>query len=130
MSLARVNALFYPLMLLLVSTSILLVVIVGGHEVAKGNITYGNIAEFIIYVNMLTWPFTAVGWIVSIVQQAEASQGRINEFMNTKPTITNSSKEALDLRGHVKFDNVSFTYVDSGTVALDKVSFELSLIHI
>ncbi len=125
MSLARVNALFYPLMLLLVSTSILLVVIVGGHEVAKGNITYGNIAEFIIYVNMLTWPFTAVGWIVSIVQQAEASQGRINEFINTQPTITNSSNEVLDLRGHVRFDEVSFTYMDSGTVALDKVSFEI-----
>ena len=74
MSLARVNAFFRPLMLLLVSLSVLLVVIVGGHEVAKGNITHGNIAEFIIYVNMLTWPFTAIGWIVSIIQQAEASQ--------------------------------------------------------
>ena len=125
MSLARVNALFYPLMLLLVSTSILLVVIIGGHEVAKGNITYGNIAEFIIYVNMLTWPFTAVGWIVSIVQQADASQGRINEFMNTRPTITNATDKDLELNGHVKFDEVTFTYVDSGTTALDQVSFEL-----
>ncbi len=123
MALAKVNALFYPLMLLLVSTSILLVVIVGGQEVAKGHITHGNIAEFIIYVNMLTWPFTAVGWIVSIVQQAEASQSRINEFLNTAPAIICHNQKTQSIHGHIEFDQVSFLYKDSGTQALDKVSF-------
>ncbi len=125
MSLARVNAFFHPLMILLVSFSVLLVVIVGGQEVAKGNITHGNIAEFIIYVNMLTWPFTAIGWIVSIVQQAEASQARIMEFMNTKPTIVSTVTGALDVQGEVVFDHVHFTYVDSGVKALDDVSFKV-----
>ena len=125
MSLARVNAFFRPLMLLLVSLSVLLVVIVGGHEVAKGNITHGNIAEFIIYVNMLTWPFTAIGWIVSIIQQAEASQARIMQFMKTKPTIVSESDEDLHIEGQVRFDKVHLTYADSGTTALEDVSFQL-----
>ena len=125
MDLARVNALFHPLMMLLVSGSILLVVLVGGIEVSKGNITHGNIAEFIIYVTMLTWPFTAIGWIVSIVQQAEASQKRINQFLNTKPEITNNTNTRADIKGHILFDNVSFTYSESGIKALDNVSFEV-----
>lgn len=125
MSLARVNAFFHPLMLLLVSFSVLLVVIVGGQEVAKGNITNGNIAEFIIYVNMLTWPFTAIGWIVSIVQQAEASQARIMEFMNTKPTITSPNNELLKIEGNIEFKKVHFTYSDSGIKALRNVSFKV-----
>ncbi len=125
MSLARVNALFHPLMLLLVSTSILLVVIVGGQEVAKGNITHGNIAEFIIYVNMLTWPFTAVGWIVSIVQQAEASQGRLNDFLAQAPQITSPTDAHLDIQGKISFEDVSFTYADTGTKALSNVTFSI-----
>lgn len=125
MSLARVNAFFHPLMLLLVSFSVLLVVIVGGQEVAKGNITHGNIAEFIIYVNMLTWPFTAIGWIVSIVQQAEASQARIMEFMSTSPTVVSSTEADLNIEGKVRFEDVHLTYTDSGTKALNGVSFEL-----
>lgn len=125
MELQRVNALFYPLMLLLVSSSILMVVIVGGQEVAKGNITHGNIAEFIIYVNMLTWPFTAVGWIVSIVQQAEASQKRINEFLSTKSEIESPTDAKLHIDGNIEFKNVDFTYTDSGSVALRNVSFSL-----
>ena len=125
MDLARVNALFHPLMLLLVSGSILLVVLVGGVEVSKGNITNGNIAEFIIYVNMLTWPFTAIGWIVSIVQQAEASQKRINHFLNTKPTITNNNSEITGISGDIEFQNVSFEYSGSGIEALKNVSFKV-----
>jgi len=125
MDLAKVNALFHPLMMLLVSGSILLVVLVGGIEVSKGNITHGNIAEFIIYVTMLTWPFTAIGWIVSIVQQAEASQKRINQFLDTKPEIQNNAQEHVKISGHIVFDNVSFTYAESGIIALDKVSFEV-----
>lgn len=126
MSLEKVNALFYPLMLLLVSSSILLVVIIGGQEVAKGNITHGNIAEFIIYVNMLTWPFTAVGWIVSIVQQAEASQERINDFLKSKPEITSPNNNETNIEGVIEFKNVSFTYEDSGTEALKNVSFHVN----
>jgi len=125
MALARVNAFFHPLMLLLVSLSVVLVVIVGGQEVAKGNITHGNIAEFIIYVNMLTWPFTAIGWIVSIVQQAEASQARIMQFMDEKASIISPTDTPLDIEGEVVFDNVSLVYEDSGTQALTDVSFEL-----
>lgn len=125
MALAKVNAMFHPLMLLLVSSSILLVVLVGGVEVSKGNITNGNIAEFIIYVNMLTWPFTAIGWIVSIVQQAEASQKRINQFLATEPEITNPSEEPFSINGKVEFKNVSYTYPDSGIKALQDVSFTL-----
>ena len=125
MSLAKVNASFHPLMLLLVSASVLLVVIIGGQEVAKGNITHGNIAEFIIYVNMLTWPFTAIGWIVSIVQQAEASQARILEFLKAQPVIVSPSDENFALDGHVIFDNVHFSYDNGGSQALKGISFEV-----
>ena len=126
MALQKVNALFFPLMLLLVSSSILLVMIVGGQEVAKGTITHGNIAEFIIYVNMLTWPFTAVGWIVSIVQQAEASQQRINEFLKTESEITSPTTAPLEVHGKIEFKNVNFTYIDSGTQALRNVTFTVN----
>ncbi len=126
MSLARVNAFFHPLMLLLVSLSVLLVVVVGGQEVAKGNITHGNIAEFIIYVNMLTWPFTAIGWIVSIVQQAEASQARIMQFLEERPAIVSKTDEVFDIKGQVIFDDVSLTYEDSGTKALTGISFKIN----
>jgi len=84
MDLAKVNAMFFPLMILLVGASTVLTVYVGGVEVAKGTVTPGNIAEFVIYVNMLTWPITALGWIASIVQQAAASQSRINEFLEVE----------------------------------------------
>ena len=126
MALARVNAFFHPLMLLLVSFSILIVVVVGGQEVAKGNITHGNIAEFIIYVNMLTWPFTAVGWIVSIVQQAEASQGRIMEYMTTESQIVSHSDAPFQILGKIEFKNVSFTYPEEGAAALKNISFVIN----
>jgi len=125
MALARVNALFHPLMMLLVSGSVLLVVLIGGIEVSKGNITHGNIAEFIFYVTMLTWPFTAIGWIVSIVQQAEASQKRINQFMSTQPEIYNRSETSTKVKGNITFEKVSFTYAASGIEALSEVSFQI-----
>ncbi len=125
MSLVRVNALFHPLMLLLVSFSVLLVVIVGGQEVAKGNITHGNIAEFIIYVNMLTWPFTAVGWIVSIVQQAAASQQRILEYMNNQPKIVNPNSEQIQIGGAIRFEHVSYQYPSAVEKALDDITLEV-----
>lgn len=126
MDMVKVNAYFYPIMIFLVSISILLVVIVGGQEVAKGNITHGIIAEFIIYVNMLTWPFAALGWIVSIVQEAEASQQRINEFRFAKPEILSPGNDDLEIQGDVEFRNVSYIYPDSGTQALKNVSFKIT----
>ena len=124
--LAKVNALFFPIMLLMVGASTIFTVYVGGLQVVAGKITTGNIAEFVIYVNMLTWPVTAIGWIASIVQQAAASQRRINEFLQTEPEIQSSVKDPRPLQGNIVFDNVSFVYPDSGTRALDKVSFQLS----
>ncbi len=126
LELARVNALFYPLMILLISVSTLLTLYIGGVQIKNGVISPGNIAEFIIYVGMLTWPITALGWIASLVQQASASQERINEFMDVKPEI----KESLDAKlltdiSHIKFDNVSFTYPETNIEALKNISFEL-----
>lgn len=125
LDLARVNALFFPLMLLLIGASTLLTVYIGGRQVVAGTITPGNIAEFVIYVNMLTWPVTAIGWIASIIQQAAASQKRINEFLNTEPTISNTVTDKRPIRGKVVFDDVSFTYPDTGIHALQNVSFVL-----
>ncbi len=125
MDLAKINALFFPLMMLLVGISTILTVYVGGLQVVKGTVTPGNIAEFVIYVNMLTWPVTAIGWIASIVQQAAASQKRINEFLETKPAIASPKVKAKKLGGAVEFDKVTFTYPDTGIRALENVSFSL-----
>lgn len=127
MDLVQVNASFYPLMMLLIGVSTILTVYVGGLQVVKGNITPGNIAEFVIYVNMLTWPVTAIGWIASIIQQAAASQKRINEFLEISPTIQNKSVQATPalLTGALAFKNVSFTYPDTGIQALKNVNFQL-----
>ena len=125
LDLARISAFFFPVMIFMISASTLIVVYVGGLEVAKGNITTGNIAEFIIYVNMLTWPVTSIGWIASLVQQAEASQERINELLHEKSTLVRSEVSAENLEGDIKFDNVSFTYPDTGIEALKNISFHL-----
>ena len=110
-------------MLLLVGLSTLLTVYIGGKEVIAKHITVGNIAEFIIYVNMLTWPVAALGWVTSIVQRASASQERINEFLQLEPEIISKTDIHSDIKGKVEFENVSFRYPDSGILALDKVSF-------
>lgn len=123
--LAKIKAFFFPLMLLMVSLSSLLVVYIGGQEVAAGRITYGHIAEFIIYVNMLTWPVTAIGWIASIIQEAEASQKRINYLLDTEPEIVSTAAGDERVNGDIVFDGVSFTYPDTGIEALRDVSFEL-----
>lgn len=125
MDLAKINALFFPLMMLLVGVSTILTVYIGGLQVVKGTVTPGNIAEFVIYVNMLTWPVTAIGWIASIIQQAAASQKRINEFLNTKPAIVSPKTEAKAIKGNVAFEEVTFVYPDTGIKALEKVSFSL-----
>jgi ATP-binding cassette subfamily B protein len=125
LNLAKVNAFFFPLMILLISASTLLTIYVGGLQVAKGAATPGNIAEFVIYVNMLTWPVTSIGWIASLIQQAEASQERINQLLDQKPSILNTSENKSRLIGKIEFDNVSFTYKDSGIKALKNISFNL-----
>ena len=125
LNLARVDAFFYPLMILLIGASTVITVYVGGLQVVQGAITPGNIAEFVIYVNMLTWPVTAIGWIASIVQQAAASQKRINEFLNTQPEINNVQEAIKPIQGLIEFDEVDFTYPDTGIQALKKVSFRL-----
>ena len=125
LELARVNALFFPLMILLVSISTLLTVLIGGIQVTKGQATAGEIAQFLIYVNMLTWPVTAIGWIASIIQTAEASQKRINEFLNEKSLIVNPTSDVHPIEGDIIFDNVSFTYPNSGIKALSDISFSL-----
>lgn len=125
LKLAQIEAYFQPLMLLLISISTLIVVIVGGYQVFEGNLTTGNIAEFIIYVNMLTWPVTSIGWIASVVQEAEASQARINELMDQKSTLENTNQSQYTLNGNIEFKNVSFVYPNTGIKALDNVSFSI-----
>ncbi len=125
LKLVRIDAFFFPLMLLMVGASTIITVYVGGLQVVKGNITPGNIAEFVIYINMLTWPVTAIGWIASLTQQAAASQKRINEFLKTQPTITNPEHNPVPLQGHIVFENLTFDYPDTGIRALENVSFEV-----
>lgn len=126
LALAKVNALFFPLMILLVSLSTLLTIYIGGVLVSKGEISAGNIAEFVIYINYLTWPITSIGWIASIIQQAEASQKRINTVLNTEPEIVNPIIDEKSLDGVIEFRNVTFTYPDTGITALKNVSFKIS----
>ena len=125
MSLALIEAMFIPLMMVLIGLSTIMVIYVGGLEVFEGKITTGNIAEFVIYINMLTWPVTSIGWIASIVQQANVSQGRINEFMHTEPEIVNTGTYKGSIKGEIVFDHVTFTYPETGVQALDNVSFKI-----
>ncbi|AYL96952.1 ABC transporter ATP-binding protein [Mucilaginibacter celer] len=123
MALAKVQALFFPTMLFLVGLANVITVYVGGVEVIKGNITAGNIAEFIVYLNMLSFPVISLGWVTSLVQRAAASQKRINEFLHTEPEIISPAGEKHQLSGHIRFEHVSFTYPDTGIEALKDVSF-------
>jgi ATP-binding cassette subfamily B protein len=125
MALALVEAMFVPLMMVLIGLSTILVIFVGGLQVFDSSISTGNIAEFVIYINMLTWPVTSIGWIASIVQQANVSQGRINEFLNSQPSIENSGTHTGPVKGQLTFDHVSFTYPDSGTKAINDLSFKI-----
>jgi len=125
LDLARINALFHPLMVALIGLSTIITIYVGGMGVIAGSITAGNIAEFVIYVNMLTWPVASIGWVASIIQRAAASQKRINEFLNTEADIVNPTTAPLTLKGGVEFKNVSFTYPHTGIEALKKVSFSI-----
>ncbi|MCT4623204.1 MAG: ABC transporter ATP-binding protein/permease [Schleiferiaceae bacterium] len=122
-----INALFFPLMIFLIGISVLLVVFFGGHFAINGQgISTGVIAEFIIYVNMLTWPIASIGWVTSIIQRAAASQARINEFLDEQPEITNNQENSTPIKGSIAFQSVSFTYPDSGIQALKDVSFQVN----
>ena len=126
LDLAKVQALFFPLMVLLIGFSNILVIYIGGKQFIDGTIEdLGVIVEFIIFVNMLTWPVATVGWVSSIVQQAEASQVRINEFLSQEPEITNTVTQKTPITGNINFDNVSFTYDDTNITALKNISFEV-----
>ncbi len=127
MDLAKVNAWFFPLMILLIGVSNVFVIYIGGLQYLNGEIeSIGTIAEFILYVNMLTWPVAIVGWLTSVVQRAEVSQKRINEFLNQKPGIVNQSVSPTPIQGKITFDKVGFTYPDTGIEALKNVSFEIN----
>ncbi|MEM9022324.1 MAG: ABC transporter ATP-binding protein [Bacteroidota bacterium] len=125
LELVKVNALFMPTMILLIGLSTILTIYVGGQLAIRGEVTAGNIAEFVIYVNMLTWPVAALGWVTSLIQRAAASQERINAFLTTPPEITNRSDAPSALQGAIAFEDVHYVYPDSGIRALDGVSFEV-----
>lgn len=126
LQLAKVQAFFSPLMMLLVGLSTIITIYIGGRGVISGTITSGNIAEFVLYVNMLIWPVTSVGWVAALVQRAAASQKRINEFMQTPSDIVNPPNALNNtLQGDIKFEKVGFTYPDTGIRALDNLSFHL-----
>jgi ATP-binding cassette subfamily B protein len=123
--LTKVQSLFFPLIMGLIGLSTILTVYAGSAEVINGNLTFGNIAEFIIYVNLLTWPVTSLGWTTSLVQRAEVSQKRINEFLRTETTIISEKNLVNDIKGKVEFRNVSFVYPDTGIKALRDISFTI-----
>ena len=126
-SLVKMQALFFPLMILLIGISNILVIYVGGKQYLSGEIeNIGIIAEFIIYVNMLTWPVASLGWISSIIQQAEASQKRINEFLREKSEINYNQNGLKKINGSIEFKDVSFTYTESNINAIDNISFKLN----
>ena len=125
MSLAKIQAWFFPLMILLIGISNIIVVYIGGRQYMSGIIELGILAEFIIYVNMLTWPVATVGWVSSIIQQAEASQKRINEFLKHDSVIKNSDGFKCKINGKIEFKNVQFIYPETKILALDNVSFNV-----
>jgi len=126
LDLVKVQALFFPLMVLLIGFSNLIVIYIGGKQFINGTIEdLGVIVQFILYVNMLTWPVATVGWVSSIIQQAEASQVRINEFLSQEPEVTNKTTQNTPIQGNISFKNVSFTYDDTNITALKNVSFDI-----
>ncbi len=127
MKLAKVQSLFGPLMIALIGISNLVVIYFGGMMYINGSIkSIGTIAEFILYVNMLTWPVASIGWVSSLVQEAEASQKRINEFLKIEPEIKNTNPHRSLIEGSIAFKNVSYTYGDTNIMALQKISFTVN----
>ncbi|MDV6168630.1 ABC transporter ATP-binding protein [Flavobacterium sp. DG1-102-2] len=127
LSLAKVNALFGPFMILLIGISNLVVIYVGGMMYVNGDIAeIGIIAQFILYINRLTWPVASLGWISSMIQEAEASQKRINEFLKIQPDIQNNNPNHTPVLGQIAFNDVTFTYEDTNITALKNVSFSIN----
>ncbi len=126
MGLVEVESLFQPIMMLLIGISSIFILYIGGKLAIAGEISYGNIVEFILYINALTWPITSLGWVTSLIQRAAASQTRINQFLQTQPEIVNTSTQKTTIEGNIEFKNVSFTYPDSGIRALSNVSFKIT----
>ncbi|QKZ11114.1 ABC transporter ATP-binding protein [Spirosoma sp. KUDC1026] len=125
LGLTRVDSLFFPIVAILVGLSNILVVYIGGQEIMAGRLTAGNITEFILYVNMLTWPVMALGWTTSQTQRAAASQQRINEFLNIKTNIVSYKNLERPINGEILFENVRFVYPDSGIVAIKNFSMHV-----
>ncbi|MEC8098102.1 MAG: ABC transporter ATP-binding protein [Bacteroidota bacterium] len=123
--LAKFQSWFLPMMVLLIGVSNILVIYIGGNQFIDGKIELGILAEFIIYVNMLTWPVATVGWVTSIVQQAEASQARINQFLKEKIRIINKNSEILKINGDLEFKNINFIYEETNIKALSDINFRL-----
>ena len=129
LDLAKVNSLFGPLMILLIGLSNLVVIYFGGIMYMEGSTEIndlGKIAQFMLYINMLTWPVASLGWVSSLVQEAEASQGRINEFLKEQPDIQNQNPNPSKIDGKIEFKNVSFTYEDTNIEALHNISFSIN----
>jgi ATP-binding cassette subfamily B protein len=123
--LVKVQALFFPLMVLLIGLSNTIVIYIGGKQYINGLIDFGTIVEFLVYVNMLTWPVAVVGWVTSMIQQAAVSQKRINQFLKEQPAIANTNHKPTIVNGKIEFKQVTFTYPDTNITALKDVSFSL-----
>lgn len=127
LALVKTNALFGPLMILLIGLSYLIVIFVGGNMYVNGEIKdLGEIAKFLLYIGMLVWPVASIGWVSSLVQEAEASQKRINEFLTEQPEIQNTGKITTSINGKITFENVSYTYDDTNIKALTDVNFTIN----
>lgn len=127
LKLARVESFFFPTIFMLVGFSTISVVFIGGNKVMNGQITPGNIAEFFMYINMLTWPIASMGWVMALIQRASASQKRLDEFLSIQPKIINPNTDKHEIKGDVEFHNVSFTYTNTGITALNNISFNLKV---
>ncbi|MFN5295768.1 MAG: ABC transporter ATP-binding protein [Flavobacteriales bacterium] len=125
LQLVRIDALFMPVIVILVGLSTILTVYIGAQKVMAGELSAGVVVQFVFYVNILTWPFAVVGWVTSLVQKAEASQARINEFLRTSPEINNPATPAAYTSGAIRFEHVSYRYPDSGTQALHDINLEI-----
>ena len=125
LSLTKIDAFFFPIIILLIGVSNILIIYVGGQEIVAGNLTPGNITEFILYVNMLTWPVMALGWTTSQIQRAASSQQRINEFLDEKTPLISEKNIDRPLKGNISFRNVGFTYEDSGIEALKNFNLDI-----
>ena len=125
LDLVKVDAMFMPIIVMLVGLSTILTIYVGGLRVFSGDLQLGHIFQFVFYVNLLTWPFASVGWVTSLVQKAAASQVRINAFLDVVPEIVNTADAPSDIQGRITFKGVGLTYPDSGIRALDGVDFDL-----